>query len=448
MKSRNTRFYNAKILTLRKNHKFDIIEGELWVKDNTICYIGAGKSEERSFECNRMTKESQYNQNDREPFTWDREIDAKGNLLMPGFKNAHTHTAMTFLRSYADDLPLQKWLNEQVFPKEGQLAEQDAYWLNILGIMEYLTSGITSNFDMYIYPLMSAKAAVDTGFRMVHTSGLNNFVGNLDWLEESYHIINEMSDLTSFLLGFHAEYTTSKELMEGVAQLSHKLKSPVWLHNSETRAEVEECRQRWGVTPTQLTDSLGMYEYGGGGYHCVWLEEQDFEIFKKNKMTAVTNPASNLKLASGICPTKRFVDEGIAMAIGTDGPASNNCLDMFREMFLTSVLAKVREMDAECVCADEILYMATAGGAHAMQLDDCDSLAVGKKADIIMIDLQQPNMQPENNIVKNLVYSGSKQNVKMTMVNGRILYEDNKFDIGFEPAEIYRRANCIIRQMN
>lgn len=161
----------------------------------------------------------------------------------------------------------------------------------------------------------------------------------------------------------------------------------------------------------------------------------------------MTNPASNLKLASGICPTKRFVDEGISMAIGTDGPASNNCLDMFREMFLTSALAKVREMDAECVSADEILYMATTGGAHAMQLFDCDSLAVGKKADLVMIDLNQPNMQPENNIVKNLVYSGSKQNVKLTMVNGKVLYEDQKFDIGFDPADIYRRANEIIRRM-
>lgn len=141
------------------------------------------------------------------------------------------------------------------------------------------------------------------------------------------------------------------------------------------------------------------------------------------------------------------MDEGINVAIGTDGAASNNCLDMFREMFLTSALAKVREMDAECVPADKILYMATAGGARAMGLADCDRLAPGKKADIIMIDLHQPNMQPENNIVKNLVYSGSKQNVKMTMINGKILYEDQKFDIGFDPDQVYRRANEIIRSM-
>lgn len=430
----NIRFYNAKILTLLPEHKFEIIEGELWVKGDTICYLGAAKEAGESVQ-------------GEDVIVWDREIDVKGNLLMPGFKNAHTHTAMTFLRSYADDLPLQDWLTRQVFPKEGQLTEDDVYWLNILGIMEYLTSGITSNFDMYFFPPVDAKASADTGFRTVQTSGLNNFGGTVELMEENYHKVNEMSDLTTFIVGFHAEYTTSKELMEGVAKLADKLKSPVWMHNAETKLEVDECKERWGMTPTALTDSLGMYQYGGGGYHCVWVEDGDFEIFKKRGLTAVTNPASNLKLASGICPVKRFVDEGISMAIGTDGPASNNCLDMFREMFLTSTLAKVREMNAECVSADEILYMATAGGAKAMLLDDCDCLAVGKKADIIMIDLQQPNMQPENNIVKNLVYSGSKQNVKMTMVNGRILYEDNRFEIGFEPAEIYAKANAIIRRM-
>ncbi|MFR4352070.1 MAG: amidohydrolase family protein [Roseburia sp.] len=433
----NTRFYNAKILKLAEDHSFEVILGELWVKGNTICYVGSGRAGE----------ETACIEADGEALAWDREIDVNGNLLMPGFKNAHTHTAMTFLRSYADDLPLHEWLNQQVFPREGQLVEDDVYWLNILGIMEYLTSGITSNFDMYFFPPVDAKASADTGFRTVQTSGLNNFGGTVELMEENYHIVNEMSELTTFIPGFHAEYTTSKELMEGVAKLAQKLKAPVWTHNAETKIEVEECKGRWGMTPTQLTDALGMYEHGGGGYHCVWFEEPDFEIFKRRGLTAVTNPASNLKLASGICPTKRFVDEGISMAIGTDGPASNNCLDMFREMFLTSALAKVHQMDAECVSADEILYMATAGGAHAMLLPDCDSLEVGKKADIIMIDLQQPNMQPENNIVKNLVYSGSKQNVKMTMVNGKVLYEDNHFDIGFDPADIYRRANAIIRRM-
>ena len=269
----NIRFYNAKILVPAENHTFQITEGELWVKGKEICYIGDGKTG-----VDAVCKNG-------EVLVWEREIDAKGNLLMPGFKDAHTHTAMTFLRSYADDLPLQDWLNKQVFPKEGQLTEDDVYWLNILGIMEYLTSGITSNFDMYFFPPVDAKASVDTGFRTVQTSGLNNFGGTVELMEENYHIVNEMSDLTSFIVGFHAEYTTSKELMEGVAKLAQKLKSPVWLHNSETKLEVAECKERWGMTPTQLTDALGMYEYGGGGYHCVWFEDADFEIYKKKKLT-------------------------------------------------------------------------------------------------------------------------------------------------------------------
>lgn len=433
----NIRFYNARILIPAKAHQFEIIEGELWVKGDSICYIG----DEKDATMNMSDKGS------LEKIVWDREIDANRNLLMPGFKNAHTHTPMTFLRSYADDLPLQEWLNDMIFPNEAKLRGEDTYWLALLGIMEYLTSGVTSNFDMYIMQQEHIKAYVDAGFRTVYISGLNNFTDSLEALEEKYLAINEMSDLTSYVLGFHAEYTTSKDLLEGVAKLAQKYKAPVWTHNSETEREVKECIGRWGMTPTQFTDSLGMYEYGGGGYHCVWFDDKDFEIFKKHHMSAVTNPASNLKLASGIFPMKRFVEKGINVGIGTDGPASNNCLDMFREMFLASGLAKLREMDAECVGADEILYMATTGGAKAMMLDDCDSLAVGKKADIIMIDMQQPNMQPINNIVKNLVYSGSKQNVKMTMVNGKILYEDNQFFIGFDPNEIYTRANAIINNM-
>lgn len=429
----NIRFYHAKILVPAGGHSFSIMEGELWVKGDTIVYIGDGTDADSVF-----GKEPQG------MILWDREIDVCGNLLMPGFKNGHTHTAMTFLRSYADDLPLQEWLAKQVFPKEALLTQDDVYYLTVLGIMEYLTGGITSNFDMYFFPQTIAKAAADCGFRTVQVGNLNDFTGSIAQMEEDYHCINAMSDLTSFMVGFHAEYTTALDKMEALSELSHRLQSPVYMHNAETEREVGECIVRYGLTPTQLMEKLGMFEMGGGGYHCIYLTDKDIEIFKKRNLTAVTNPASNLKLASGIAPIKRFLDEKINIAIGTDGPASNNCLDMFREMFLVTGLAKVREQDAACIDADEVLYMATAGGAHAMGLDECDSLAIGKKADIILIDLMRPNMRPENNIVKNIVYSGSKQNVAMTMVNGRILYENGKFAIGFEPAEIYRRANEII----
>ncbi len=422
----NIRFYNAKILNPLENHTFELTEGEVCVKGSTICSVGSGQAQ---------------------PGQWEREIDACGCVIMPGFKNAHTHTAMTFLRSYADDLPLQEWLDKQVFPKEAQLTQEDAYWLNILGIMEYLTSGITADFDMYFLPIPSAEAARDTGFRTVQVSGLNNFVSSLAQMEEEYYAITQMCDRTSYVAGIHAEYTTSMELMEGAARLAQKLHLPFYMHNAETKREVEECIHRWGRTPTALTEELGMYEYGGGGYHCIWLDEADMELFARRGLSVVTNPASNLKLASGIAPVKAFVERGINVAIGTDGPASNNCLDMFRETYLTACLAKIREMDAAAVAAEEVLYMATTGGAQAMGLDLCSRLEPGQKADLILLDLHQPNMQPENNIVKNIVYSGCKQNVRITMVNGRILYEDGRFDIGFEPDEIYAKANEIITRM-
>ena len=430
----NIRFYNAKILILNEQDVFEVIEGELWVRGSEICYAGDGTDTE---EVLRRTG----------PVCWEREIDAEGNLLMPGFKDAHTHTAMTFLRSYADDLPLQDWLFKQVFPKEDQLTPETVYDLDILGIMEYLTSGITSNFDMYYFPPENAQASVDTGFRTVQAAGINDYGGTLEKIEENMKVVNSMGDLVSYQVGLHAEYTTSMKLMEGVAALAQKYHSPVYMHNSETKSEYEGCIERYGMTPTQVTEKLGMYEYGGGGFHCIYMDDADIEIFRKHQMTAVTCPSSNLKLASGVAPVKRFTDAGINVAIGTDGAASNNCLDMFREMFLVSGLAKVREMDAECISAERVLYMATAGGAKAMGLWNCDRIAPGKKADLILLDLHQPNMQPENNIVKNIVYSGSKQNVKMTMVNGKILYEDGEFHIGFDPEKVYRRANEIIRSM-
>ncbi|MBP5604540.1 MAG: amidohydrolase [Ruminiclostridium sp.] len=419
-----TRFYNAKILSMNGNT--DIIEGELHVDGDKISYIG----------------------NTKERGEFDREIDCCGNVLMPGFKNAHTHTAMTFLRSFADDLPLQEWLYNRVFPMEAKLNEDRVYWLSRLGILEYLTSGITANFDMYMKTDGIVNASTDSGFRTVLCDSMNNFGGSVEQMEKDYDKYNSVSDLISYHLGFHAEYTTSAELMKQLSDLANRRKLPVFVHNSETKNEVEGYKERYGMTPTEYLDSIGMYNYGGGGYHCVWMSEKDIEIFREKKLYAVTNPASNLKLASGIAPICRFLKEGIPVAIGTDGPASNNCLDMFREMFLVTGLQKVTECDAQACDAADVLKMACVNGALAMRLYDCDVLAVGKKADLIEIDLDRPNMQPLNNIAKNIVYSGSKQNVKRTMVNGKLLYENGDFFVGEDPAKIYEKANTIIKEMN
>ena len=403
------------------------------MQDQKILYVGDGSD-----------VDTVYQELVLESIVWDREIDCEGNLLMPGFKDAHTHSGMTLLRSYADDLPLADWLNQQVFPIEAKMDGEMIYHLTKLAVLEYLTSGITAIFDMYLTPETIARACVDMGMRCVQVSGQNNFSQSLELTEKMYQKLNYDDPLLSYFIGFHAEYTCSRELLEGVAALSHKYQAPVFTHLAETRAEVEGCKERYGMSPVKLLDSLGMFDYGGGGYHCVYLDEEDMEIFRKRNLSVVTNPGSNTKLASGIAPISDYLQRGINVAIGTDGPASNNCLDMFREMFLVTGLAKLRENDAAAVDALEVLKMATVNGSKAMNLPDTDVLDRGKEADIIMIDLHQPNMQPINNIPKNIVYSGSKQNVKMTMIQGKILYENGQFTKAYDVEEIYRKANEII----
>lgn len=433
----NIRLFNAKILTMKNS---EITEGEIWVQNERIIYVGDGRDTEEVYRNLKL-----------QSIIWDKEIDCEGNLLMPGFKDAHTHSGMTLLRSYADDMPLQEWLTQQIFPVEAKLDGEMIYHLTKLAILEYLTSGITAVFDMYLAPETTADACVDMGMRCVQVSGvsgMDNFEKGVALTEERYNKLNEGNPLTSYMLGFHAEYTCAKELLIKIAELSHKYKAPIYTHISETAKEVEECKNRYGMTPPVFLDSLGMFDYGGGGYHCVHMTEADMEVFKKHNLSVVTNPGSNTKLASGIAPISEYLKKGINVAIGTDGPASNNCLDMFREMFLVTGLAKLKENDAAAVDAWEVLKMATVNGSRAMCLPDTDVLENGKLADIIMIDLHQPNMQPINNIPKNIVYSGSKQNVKMTMVNGKILYMDGKFADFIDVDGIYGKASDIKEQIN
>lgn len=410
------RLYNARILTMVEGEK--IFCGEIHVEDSRITYVGAEKKDG----------------------CFDREIDCEGNLLMPGFKNAHAHSGMSVLRSLADDLPLDEWLHKDIFPVEAKMTADDVYYMSQLSALEYLTSGITACFDMYLDNIAMAKAMDAMGFRCVQVGGVNDFSDDITKIERMYNTLNEPGSLQSYMLGVHAEYTTSKANLAIISEIVQRLKAPLYIHACETKAEVEGCVERYGMTPVQFLDSMGLFNYGGGIYHGVHMSEEDFRVMKDKHLYVVTNPGSNTKLASGIAPVTEYVRRGIPVAIGTDGPASNNCLDFFREMFLVAGLAKLHDNDAAALDAREVLRMATVNGAKAMHLDDCDVLAVGKKADIIMIDLMQPNMQPINNIEKNLVYSGSKQNVKMTMINGKVLYEDGRFSCGVNPVDIYNKV--------
>ena len=275
---------------------------------------------------------------------------------------------------------------------------------------------------------------------------VNNFKESVSLLEEYYNKYNNYDELISYQLGFHAEYTTSQPIMSDIAKLAEKYEAPVFMHSSETMGETQECIHQYNKTPTELFEKLGLFNYGGGAFHSVWVCDEDLDIYKKYGVYAIINSGSNSKLASGVAPVEAMLKKGINLAMGTDGPSSNNALDMFREMYLTCVLQKIKNKDAASTDANEILKMATVGSARCMGLDDCDCIDIGKKADLIVIDLKKPSMQPIHNITKNLVYSGSKDCVKLTMVNGKILYENGEFPT-LDIERIYKDANEVVERI-
>lgn len=421
----NIRFYNARILPM-ETADGAVLSGELWVQGDRIALAG--------------------DPNGREKPVFDREIDCEGNLLLPGFKNAHTHSAMTFLRSFADDKPLQNWLHEDVFPMEAHLTGDDIYDLTKLAVLEYVSGGVTAAFDMYYHVERIAECARDTGFRFTICGAANDYGGTAESTKQDFELLNRFDPLVNCRIGFHAEYTTSEPLLRDLAALAQELKEPVFTHLSETAAEVDDCMKRTGMSPIAYLDSLGMFRYGGGGFHMVHPRKGDLEIMKARGLYVCTNPGSNVKLSSGVAPIETYYREGIPVAIGTDGPASNNCLDMFREMFLATGLQKLT-VGASAADPVRVLHSACSVGAKMMGLFDCDSLAVGKQADLVMLDLHTPNMQPINNIAKNVVYSGSKANVALTMVAGKILYERGQYTFGVDPEQVYAKANEIITRI-
>ena len=420
------RLYNARLMPMLAENDCSLVEGELWTDGGLISYVGSARTDMPEFE---------------------RELDLGGDLVIPGFKDAHTHIPMVFLRSFADGLPLQEWLFQQIFPREAKLYPEAIYAFTRLGILELLSGGVTACFDMYYHRDAYVQAVLDSGFRSVLCGAIA--AGDADWTvaERDFEKYNAMGPLVGYRLGFHAEYTASEKLLLYLAELARAHNAPVWAHNSETKSEYAGCIERHGLSPTRYFEKLGLYDYGGGGFHCVWFDEGDMEIFKSRGLWAVTCPASNAKLASGVAPLCGFLDRGINLAVGTDGPSSNNALDMFREMYLACVLQKLRAGDAAACPARDILYASCSAGARAMGLPDCDSLAPGKAADLAVIDMSRPSMRPVIAPAENLVYSGSKDCVRLTMVAGRILYEDGQFHVGDSVERILAEAEKYTKEL-
>lgn len=415
---------NARILKMSDDK---IIEGHIAITDNRITAIG-----------------KDVDLNDK----YDKVIDCDGNLLMPGFKNAHTHSAMTFLRSKADDSSLHDWLFDEIFPREANLRKGCVKELTKVAILEYLTSGITAVLDQYFYPEEFEKTCVDFGFRCVNLAMYDKETRPKEDIRNLCLANNKKDYLVSYVLGLHSEYTPDEDMFKSTKELLEELKLPFYTHLSETYNEVKECYDRRGCSPMEFFDSMHFFDHGGAIFHGVYLSDNDIDIIKKRNVVVVSNPSSNMKLASGVAEIKKLLAKGVTVALGTDGPASNNALDMFREMYLVTGLQKLILKDPVSIPAYDVLKMATVNGAKAMRLDDVDVLEVGKLADIIMIDLSRPSMQPVNNILNNLVYAGEKDVVKMTMINGKVLYYDREFFVGEDVKDIYQKVQKLTDELS
>lgn len=368
--------------------------------------------------------------------TADQTVDCQENLLMPGFYNAHCHAAMTLFRGYGEDLPLRRWLEERIFPAEDRLTSESVSVASRLAIAEMLRNGVVSFSDMYMFEEETAEAVLDTGIKANLSRCIVSFDPSADMkndfrlqealaLAEKYH--GRENERLKIDLSLHAEYTNVPHACEYVGKVAKDRGMLMQLHLSETEKEHCECIARHGKTPTAFFNDLGVFDAPTLAAHCVWVDDNDIAILAKKGVTAVHNPISNLKLGSGVMPLRRMLDAGVRVALGTDGVASNNRLDLLREYQTAAILHKGVSRDPASITARELLPLATKNGAMAQGRNDCGTLAVGSCADLILIDRHAIHNVPCYDEYAMLAYSAAASDVKMTMVDGRILYQNGEY---------------------
>ena len=358
-------------------------------------------------------------------------VNADGCLVMPGLINMHTHAYMTLMRNYADDVDFDEWLFKRVMPVEDRLPKEAAYWTSLLAYMEMIKTGTTSFVDMHMYRGQSALAAKEAGMRGFIGRGLvgDDLYGDgysrfEDTLEEKKEF---ESETIKFLLSPHAVYSCSPKLLEQVAEESKKLSMLKQIHASESINEVQNCINAHGKTPIRLLADTGFLDSETILAHCVHLQDDDFEIIKKSGATIVTNPASNAKLGNGFAPIADIQSCGINLCIGTDGTASNNTLNMFREMGLLSLIHKGIAGDSTTLSSEYIIECATTHAAKALgQENELGVIKEGAKADLIFVNLNAVSLFPNNNIVSSLCYSANGSEVLSVMIDGKFVMKDGE----------------------
>lgn len=429
-------FKNCDILAW-ENEQFRVIRnGYMGVEGDTICYVGA----------------------DMPADGYDETRDMSGKLMMPGLINCHCHAAMTLLRGIGSDLPLDKWLFEKIFPVEDRMTEEDIAAGNELAMMEMIASGVTSFSDMYFYP----QTLIASNERIGMKINLGRVMQSFDPAEtietsprtpEVFDLFDEMhaSQNGRIRIDFivHAEYTIHDAVAKGFADRFRPYADTgagVQIHLSETKKEHEECIQRHGLTPVAWSEAMGLFDLPAAAAHCVWVTPEDMEIMKRRGVSAIHNPSSNMKLGSGFAPIPEMLERGINVALGTDGTASNNNLNMFEEMHLAAIIHNGRRKDPEIMKPEQVLKMATINGARLQGRSDTGCIEVGKKADIIAVDFTGPHMVPAFDPMTMLVYSAQASDVCMTMVDGRILYENGRY-FTLDPEAVINNAKAAVGRL-
>ena len=370
----------------------------------------------------------------RSGFHAHQTLDVTGCVVLPGLINSHTHAAMTIFRGLADDLPLMEWLHQHIFPAERKLTEEWVYWGTMLACAEMILSGTTTFFDMYLFEHKVAEAAKAAGMRALVGEVLYDFPSpNYGPVEKGLEFTESLirrwhgDPLVRIAVEPHTLYTCSPPVLKRCHELAERCNVPLITHLSENEAEVEEILKRYGRRPVAHLENLGMLSPRLIADHCVALDDSDMELLARRGVEVVHNPESNMKLASGIAPVPRLLELGVNIALGTDGCASNNDLDLFGEMDTCAKLHKVATLDPTVLPAGTVLRMATQNGAKALGLDGkIGELSPGKWADLIVVDFAQPHLTPLYEAVSHLVYAARGSDVRHSIIHGRLVMEDRR----------------------
>lgn len=385
-------------------------------------------------------------------FSADKVIDGTDKLVIPGLINCHTHSYMSFMRNVADDLSFMDWLFGTIDPIEQQMTDEDTYWGANLAIIEMMKSGTTCFNDMQMNIHQTTRAVKESGMRAVICRGLvgsGNDEAGQTRLRQAYEERDAAKDCDrlTFKLGPHAPYTCDDEFLKVVAAEAKKENMGIHVHLSESESEISQIQEKYGCTPIALAEKCGIFDVPAIAAHCVQVTDDDIAILKRKNVSVVTNPASNMKLGNGFAPIAKMLDAGVNVCLGTDGAASNNCLNMFHELSLLTLIHKGTGKTPQCVSAKEGFRIATINGAKALGLEkEIGSIEVGKKADLAILDLNTPSLTPRNNLIAGLSYSANGSEVDTVIINGRITIENRQL-LTMDEKLVYRKIQDIIVRM-